>query len=80
MSAIWLICLDWCRFTSMMTLENPLGANPAMRDRVRMISVVGPLSVEVNNDEGWIYNSKTSEFLANSDGAMSEGTDLLLDL
>jgi len=60
--------------------ENPLGVNPTKRDRVRMISVVGPLSIEVDNEEGWIYNSKTGEFLANSDGAMSEGTDLLLDL
>lgn len=58
---------------------NPMGVNPARSDSVLMISIVGPLELQINNNEGWIYNSKTGEFMANDNSTPLDGIGNIFD-
>lgn len=53
--------------------ENPHGADPAKSDQIIIRSSPIPLFNQVNNQEGWIYNSRTGEFRANNNGLSSDG-------
>ena len=55
---------------------NPAGANPSKLDQVRIVANGSSLDSQVDNEEGWIYNSETGEFRANSDHVTQDGGDV----
>jgi prepilin-type N-terminal cleavage/methylation domain-containing protein len=55
---------------------NPIGFVASKRDQVKMVAGSAELLTEVDNQEGWLYDSQTGDFLANSDSTTSDGTEL----